>query len=122
MSVDTGAVSGRLSEALASAFSRIDAFDASVMVQGTTEAVRFHVRSDLDNRLSDAVGNLVRKETAEFTARLEREIKERINKPMAEAGNQLKTFSLIGDELTRRLNLGQNLLKADVFKGVKLPM
>ena len=121
MKTNTGA-SGRLAAAVTSAFSGIDAFDATVLVKGTTEAYTFDVRSDLDKILTTAVGDLVRKEAANFTSGLEKEIMARVSTPLTEAGARLKAFGPIGDELTRRLDAGGNLLKADVFKGVKLPL
>jgi uncharacterized protein (TIGR03545 family) len=122
MSVDTGAGSGGLAGAFASAISGIDTFDVKVLVSGTIEAYAFDIQSDLDKTLRSAMGNLVKKEAAKFKADLEKEIMARVSEPMAQANQKLKALGPVGDELSKRLDLGKNLLKTELFKGSKLSL
>jgi hypothetical protein len=68
------------------------------------------------------MGNLVKKEAAKFKADLEKEIMVRVSEPMAQANQKLKALGPVGDELSKRLDLGKNLLKTELFKGSKLSL
>jgi hypothetical protein len=46
----------------------------------------------------------------------------RVGKPMQQANQMLKTLNPITDELSKRLNLGTELLKTDAFNQFKLPL
>jgi uncharacterized protein (TIGR03545 family) len=121
MTAGTAAGSSGLAGAFAAAISGVDAFDVKARMSGPVDEYTFAVQSDLDTILKNAVGDLLRKETAKLTAALEKEVMARVSGPMAEADQQLKGFKPIGDELGKRLDLGSDLLKTDVFKRVKLP-
>lgn len=122
MSVETGEGSGGLVGAMAAAIAGVDRFQVTVQAKGTVEDYAFNIRSDLDNILKSAIGNLVNTEIAKFSARLEKEIAARLEGPLADAKARLENLGPVGDELSQRLDAGNNLLKADVFKNVKLPL
>ncbi len=69
------------------------------------------VRSDLDQVLRSAVGNLVQAETARFKAALTEQVTARLQGPLAQAQGGLDGLGAVGAELTQRLNLGEELLK-----------
>jgi len=110
-----------MAKVLASALSGVDSFYVNAKVAGTLQDYALDIRSDLDARLKSAVGDRLKEAAEKFTAGLEKEIMQQVAQPMAQAEGMLKGFSPMEGELSRRLDLGNNLLKADVFKGVKLP-
>ncbi|MBC2709570.1 MAG: hypothetical protein HGJ94_00715, partial [Desulfosarcina sp.] len=72
--------------------------------------------SDLDKVLKSAVGNLVKKEAAKFQSALKQQITAKLQGPMAQTQSSLAGLGGIEAELSKRLNLGNDLLK-----GLKLP-
>jgi hypothetical protein len=66
--------------------------------------------------LKSAVGNLVKKEAARFQAALEKQVTARLQGPLTQAEGSLNSLGGIDSELTRRMNIGDDLLK-----GLKLP-
>lgn len=105
-----------ITTAIGSALSGIDRFSLSAAINGTLEAYTVDVTSDLDRVLKSAVGNLVKKEAARFQAALEEQVTTRLQGPLAQAEGSLAGLGGIDSELTRRMNIGDDLLK-----GLKLP-
>ncbi len=116
-----GENSSTLAKAMSSALSGIRKFSVRVRADGTIEDYHIDIKSDLDKILKSAVGNLIKKEARKFTARLEKEVMGKVGGSMGEANQSFNALGPVGDELTNRLNLGNNLLKSDLFKGAKLP-
>ena len=67
--------------------------------------------TDLDRVLKGAAANLARQEANQLEEALRKEISARTDSPVKQTGLQLDQFGQIGAELTKRLNLGDNLLK-----------
>ena len=113
---DTGKAQTGIAGAMASAISGIDRFSLNANVAGAINAYTVDVSSDLDNVLKSAVGNLVKNESTKFKATLKEEINARLKGPMEKANVSLGDLDVIEAELTKRLDLGDDLLK-----GLKLP-
>lgn len=105
-----------MANAMASAIAGVDRFSLTADVDGTLEAYTVDIQSDLDKVLKSALGNLVGAESAKLKARLKAEIGERLKGPLAQTQGSLADLTAIEAELTKRLNLGDDLLK-----GLKLP-
>lgn len=110
---------GGVAKAMASALSGIKSFYVNATVTGSPRDYGVDIRSDLDAMLRSAVGNLVREAAHKLTAGLEKEILQRVAQPLAKAQKMLKDFPPMESELSRRLDLGNSLLKADVLKKLK---
>lgn len=113
---DTGEEKTAIASAIASAITGVDRFSLKAAIAGTVEAYTVDVQSDLDKVLKSAVGNLVSAQSAKFQAALKEQINSRLKEPMAQAQGSLAGLDAIAAELSKRLNLGDNLLK-----GLKLP-
>ncbi len=113
---DAGEPQTAIAEAIGSAISGVERFTLNAEVVGTLDAYTLDVTSDLDKVLKSSVGNLVNAEAAKFQAALKEQITYRLQGPVAKTQGSLAGLSGIEDELSKRLNLGDDLLK-----GVKLP-
>lgn len=105
-----------MAKAIDSAISGVDRFSLNAHITGTLAAWTVDVTSDLDRVLKSAVGGLVKKEAAKFQSALKQQITARLQGPMAGARGSLAGLSGIEAEFSRRLDLGDDLLK-----GLKLP-
>ncbi len=113
---DGGKEQTAIAGAMAAAITSIDRFSLEADVNGTVDAYTVDVKSDLDKVLKSAVGNLVNAQSGKFKASLKEEISKRLKDPMAEAQGSLAALDAIEAELSKRLDLGDDLLK-----GLKLP-
>ena len=113
---DTGEEKTAIASAIAAAITGVDRFALKAGITGTMQAYTVDVKSDLDQVLKSAVGNLVSAESAKFQAALKEQINSRLKQPMAQTQGSLADLDAIAAELSKRLNLGDNLLK-----GLKLP-
>ena len=101
----------RFAQALAGALAGVRRMKISAAVDGTLERQQIDVKTDLDRILKDAVTNLARKEAAKLNQALQKEISKKTKVPIDQTGLQLDQFGLIGNELSGRLNLGDDMLK-----------
>ena len=113
---DGGKEQTAIADAMAAAIASVDRFSLKADVNGTLDAYTVDVKSDLDKVLKSAVGNLVSAQSGKFKAALKEEISKRLKGPMAEAQGSLAGLDAIEAELSKRLDLGDDLLK-----GLKLP-
>lgn len=113
---DAGKAQTAIASAMAAAISSVDRFSLSADVAGTMDAYTVDVKSDLDKVMKSAVGNLVSAESAKIKAALKEEISARLKGPLAQTQGSLAGWDAIEAELTKRLDLGDDLLK-----GLKLP-
>ena len=114
---DAGQEQSTIAKAIASAISGVDRFSLAADVTGTMDAYTVKVKSDLDRVLKSAVGSLVSTESAKFKAALKEEIGARLKGPLEQTQGSLAGLDAIEAELTKRLDLGDDLLK-----GLKLPI
>jgi len=115
--VEAGETPTAITRAIAAAVTGVERFSLDAAVSGTPADFTMTVRSDLDQVLRSAVGNLVQAETARFKAALTEQVTARLQGPLAQARGGLDGLGAVGAELTQRLNLGE-----DILKGLKLPL
>lgn len=108
---DAGKPQTAIAKAIGSAISGVERFSLNAEVVGTLDAYTLDVTSDLDKVLKSAVGNLVNAEAAKFQAALKEQITYRLQGPVAKTQGSLAGLSGIEDELSKRLNRGDDLLK-----------
>jgi len=100
-----------LARALSEALAGVRRINASASVDGTLLQQQIQLTTDLDRVLKDAVTDLARRQATELTQSLRKGIRAETNAPIKETGLQLDRFGRVGDELSGRLALGDNLLK-----------
>lgn len=113
-----------LAKAMASTLGDIRSFNLQATVSGSVTDYKIRLTSDLDRVLKDAIGRQVREQAARFEKRLTSAISEKVDEQLADLKSRLGGFDSIADELTKRLNLGDGLLKeaaAGAKGGLKLP-
>ena len=113
---DSGKPQTAIATAIGSAIARVDRFSLKADIAGTPAAFTLDVSSDLDKVLGSAVGDLVKAESAKLRSALTDQIANRLQGPLAQTQGSLSGLGGIETELSRRLNLGDDLLK-----GLKLP-
>jgi uncharacterized protein (TIGR03545 family) len=116
LSSDPADSQSRIASAMSSALSQVNTFKATVNVKGTLEDYDVKIKSDIDRILKQAVGNIVRAESAKLQQKLEKAIFAEVNGPLMEAKGNLGGFGNIGEELNGRLSSGERSLG-----GLKLP-
>ncbi|HSG05113.1 MAG TPA: TIGR03545 family protein, partial [Nitrospiria bacterium] len=109
---------------MASALSNITAFQVGTDITGTPEDYSIGISSDLDRVLKEAVGKEIQKEAARFEERLKKAVTEKTEAEISRLESELAGMNGISEEITSRLNLGDDLLKELAQKGlggIKLP-
>ncbi|UCH22093.1 MAG: TIGR03545 family protein [Deltaproteobacteria bacterium] len=106
-----------MAKAMSSALSGINQFKATLNIEGTTENYDVKINSDIDRVLKRAVGNIARKESAQFEQKLKTAIFAKVNGPLNDAKESLGGFGSIADELNGRLGSGKGLMGGEL----KLP-
>ncbi len=97
--------------ALASAITGVERFSLKADAEGTLSDYSVSVKSDLDRVLKSAVSNLVRSQSDKIETALKEKINEQLKGPLQSAQGSLAGFDTLEEELTKRLNLGDELLK-----------
>jgi uncharacterized protein (TIGR03545 family) len=113
-----------LAKAMASSLSDVKQFNVKVDISGTLKDYDMQLSSDLDRVLKNAVGKQVKKQAARLEKELKDRISEKVKEPLSNLKANLGGLDAIGSELTRRLNLGDDLLKGTEKEGsggLKLP-
>ena len=105
-----------LATAIGKAIDNIRRFSLAADVSGTWEDYSLKINSDIDKTLKSAVGNLVRQESAKLQNALKTQIDAKLQAPLKQVQGSLQGMNGIEKELTKRLNLGN-----DLMKGLKLP-
>jgi len=115
---------GPLAKAMASSLSDVEQFNVKVDISGTLKDYDMQLSSDLDRVLKNAVGKQVKTQAARLEKELKDRIFEKVKGPLSDLKADLGGLDSIGNELTRRLNLGGDLLKGTEKEGsggLKLP-
>ncbi|NOS35777.1 MAG: TIGR03545 family protein [Deltaproteobacteria bacterium] len=120
-----GEEAGTVAKTVASLLSDIRKLTITADVSGTLNKYDIKLSSDLDRILKNALGGVIKKQTALLEKRLTKEITGKLAGPMKGVNTDLGGLSGIGGELAGRLNLGSELLKGGQKKGlpggIKLP-
>jgi uncharacterized protein (TIGR03545 family) len=105
-----------LAQAMASALSNISQLTLNADLNGTLEDYDIQVTSDLDRVLKSAASKVVQNQGAALEKELNKAISAKVGGPLEQTKGRLSSLNAIGNELNKRLNLGNSLLS-----GLKLP-
>jgi uncharacterized protein (TIGR03545 family) len=108
--------SGPLAGAIASALAGISEFNMKARIKGPVDNYKVKVTSDIDNVLQNAVGNVVKTETAKLEKQLKAAVLEKVDGPMNETTGSMGGFDSIQGALKDRINLGDGLLSDSGLK------
>lgn len=100
-----------LAKALSTALASVSKFSATADARGTLSDYTVSIRSDLDQMLSQSLGNVVADQTASLKAQLNQRITADVAGQSAQAKGQLAGFGGIQAEIEKRLDMGKGLLK-----------
>ena len=100
-----------LAGALGGALADVRRIKATATVTGTLQQQKIQLSTDLDRILKKAVAGLARQQSTKLTQALRKEITAETSTSITATGSELDRFGRIGDELSGRLKLGDNLLK-----------
>ena len=112
---------GAVARAVASALSNVNSLHLKADITGTVKEYSVQISSDLDQVLQQALGRQMQEQARQFESRLRAAIAERVNKPLGELKAGFGGFSVIGNDLTARLQQATSLTEAGGLGGLKLP-
>lgn len=111
--------------AMTSALSKVSSFTLTADVSGKPEDYDVRISSDLDRVLGDAVGKLVKEQSAKVEKELQAAIAEKTGGALADLKKGYGDLDAVGGSLTGRQNQLNDLLKSAVTSGLpgklKLP-
>ena len=110
ITAESGKGADAFASALTAALTGVRRMKATAAVKGTLTQPKIRLTTDLDRVLKDAVAGLAVREARKLEKALQKEIYAQTNTPLKQTGLELDQFGLIGEELAKRLNLGDNLL------------
>ena len=105
-------------QALQSALADISSFSVKAKVTGPLDDYKITMTSDLDKVLKNALGKQIKNLTTEFQDKLRAGITEKIKGPMAEASGSMSGLAGITQEISSRLDLGNNVLNKQLNLGL----
>jgi len=100
-----------LQQALHTALEDISTFSVNARVTGPLDNYKVRMTSDLDKVLKNAVGRRMQALTNEFQDKLRAGILDKVKNPMADASGSMSGLDSITQEISSRLNLGNDALK-----------
>lgn len=100
-----------LTQALADAVGGITKATVSAKIDGTLDDYTIAFQSDLDAVLQKALGKTLEKQTARFEQELQKAVQAKVKGPLAEASASQAGLADISTELTKRLQLGNSVLR-----------
>lgn len=107
---DTGD-QGRLESSLLNALTDVTKIDITTDISGPFDDYKVSVSSNLDKILKQALADVVRQESQAFVAKLQDQINAKLQDKLKTSDLQVGGLDAISNELTKRLNLGNRLLK-----------
>ena len=102
----------QLQQALHAALADVSAFSVNAKVSGPLDNYKVKMTSDLDKVMKTAVGKQVKRLTNEFQTGLQAGIMDKIEGPMANTAKHMSGLDTITQEITSRLNLGNDVLNS----------
>jgi hypothetical protein len=105
------AAGSEISAALADAVTSITHFALTAIVKGSEPDYTARIQSDLDPVLRDAMGQIMAKAKSKLETQLQAAIAEKTQEPLKKAHNQMGGLENLAGEFSRRLDLGNSLLK-----------
>ena len=100
-----------LEQSVAAALADVDRFSVQARVNGPRDDYQVLVSSDLDKVMKQAVSGVVADQARKFENQLRAAIAAKTDGPLAELRSQVNGLGGIDKELTRRLNIGQDVLQ-----------
>jgi uncharacterized protein (TIGR03545 family) len=110
LAVDVGQYPNPITGAMAKTLETVKRINATAHIDGTFDDYDIQLKSDLDRILKRSVQKLVLNEAAGFEKKLKKEIFASANTPLKKTRQSYDEYGAIGDELSSRLNLAQQLL------------
>lgn len=110
LATDIGQSPNPISRAMAKTLENVNRINATARIDGTFDDYDIQLKSDLDQVLKGSVQKLVQNQAARFEEKLKKEIIASANTPLQETRQSYDEYGAIGDELSSRLNLAQELL------------
>ena len=110
LATDVGQSPNPITSAMAKTLETVKRINATAQIDGTFDDYDIQLKSDLDRVLKRSVQKLVLNEAARFEKKLKKEIYASANTPMKKTRQSYNEYGAIGDELSGRLNLAQELL------------
>lgn len=102
---------GRMEAALLRALADVPKIDITADINGPFDDYKMTVSSNLDNILKQAVTDVVQQESQAFVAKLQDQINAELQDKLKATDLQVGGLDAISNELTKRLDLGNRLLK-----------
>jgi uncharacterized protein (TIGR03545 family) len=99
-----------ITSAMAKTLETVKRINATAHIDGTLDDYDIQLKSDLDRVLKRSVQKLALNEAARFEKKLKKEIFASAKTPLKETRQSYDQYGAIGDELSSRLNLAQELL------------
>jgi len=101
----------QLQQALHTALADISTFSVNARVTGPIDNYEIKMTSDLDKVLKNAVGRQMKALTNEFQDKLRAGILDKVKNPMADTSGSMFGLDSITQEISSRLNLGNDVIK-----------
>jgi len=101
----------QLQQALHTALADISTFSVNARVTGSLDNYAIEMTSDLDKVLKNAVGRQMQALTNEFQGKLRAGILDKVKNPIADASGSMSGLDSITQEISSRLNLGNDVIK-----------
>ncbi len=111
------AATSTLASALADALSATRHFNFTAAFKGVAPEIEARLKSDLDKTLQKAVSRVVQKSSDQLAAQIRKGIGSKTTDAISAAQTDLAGLNVIGDQLTQRINIGN-----DILKKIKLPI
>jgi uncharacterized protein (TIGR03545 family) len=99
----------QLQQALHTALADVSTFSVNAKVSGPLDNYKIKMTSDLDKVLKNAVGKQIKSLTNEFHTKLRAGIMDKIKGPMAGTSGSMSGLDSITQEISSRLDLGNNV-------------
>jgi uncharacterized protein (TIGR03545 family) len=110
LATDVGQSPNPITSAMAKTLETVNRINATAHIDGTFDDYAIELKSDLDRVLKKSVQKMVLNEAAIFEKKLKKEITARANTPLKNTRQSYDEYDAIGDELSSRLNLAQQLV------------
>jgi uncharacterized protein (TIGR03545 family) len=110
LATNVGQSPNPITSAMAKTLENVERINATAHIDGTFDDYDIQLKSDLDRILKRSVQKLVLNEAARFEKKLKKEIFASANPPLKETRQSYDEYGAIGNELSSRLNLAQELL------------
>ncbi len=117
LSSSTSDDAGLLIQSMGAVLSDVKQVTGTADVKGPIDNYQINIKSNVDDVLKSAIGKTVKKAAAKLEKELTQAVLSKVKGPLGQTSKSLGGFGGLRNELTRRLNSGNGLLK-----GIKFPL